>query len=183
MAYFNNFPKITYDGVTVRNILLKSALVAEVFNNAASFYPYIVKEGYRPDTVAYEVYGDPKYDWVVYFSNAVTDPYYDWPLSGDDFNKYLVSKYGKTIYELMSTIDHYEYTGNPTDTPQDIARNSYKMSPSTYSSAATFGSNVTGWSPVDVYTYETRLNDAKRSIKLLSPGYINQIEKELSKIF
>ena len=183
MAYFNNFPKITYDGVTVRNIMLKSALVSEVFADLNAFYPYIIKEGHRPDTVANEVYGNPKYDWVVYFSNAVTDPYYEWPLSGDDFNKYLVKKYNMTIYELMSTTDHYEYTGKPGDTAQDIARNSYKMSPDTYVNAATFSTDVTGWSPVDVYTYETRLNDAKRSIQLLSPGYINQIEKELSKIF
>lgn len=58
MAYFNNFPKITYNDSTIRNILLKSALVAEVFENQDSFYPYIVKDGYRPDLVANEFYGE-----------------------------------------------------------------------------------------------------------------------------
>jgi len=181
MAYFNNFPKIVYNGITSRNILLKASIISEVFNSKGNFYNYIIQDGYRPDMVANDVYKDPKYDWVVYFSNYVVDPYYEWPLSTDDLNKFLTKKYGKTVYEIMSTVSHYEYTGINSDTNQDIARKSWKMSIDTHSSLSV--QDLAGWSPVYIYDYETRLNDAKRSIQLLSPSYLIQIEKELSKIF
>jgi hypothetical protein len=181
MAYFANFPKIIYNGTTARNIILKSALVSEVFANASSFYPYVIKEGYRADMVANEQYGNPTLDWVVYFSNMVSDPYYDWPLSGNDLDIFLQKKYGVTKYELMSTTGHYEYTGLTTDSSADIARKSWKMSVDTFNNLDTQGRS--GWSPVSIYDYETRLNDQKRSIQLLSPIYLTQITNELSRIF
>jgi len=146
MAYFNNFPKITYNDSTIRNILLKSALVAEVFENQDSFYPYIVKDGYRPDLVANEFYGDSRYDWVVYTS-------------------------------------HYEYTGTTGELAEDIARKSWKMSTATHAKKTTYGESTAGWTAVSVYDYEDRLNEERRSIKLLAPAYLNQIEKELATIF
>lgn len=179
MAYFANFPKIIYNGTTARNIILKSALVSEVFASASSFYPYIIKDGYRADMVANEEYGNPTLDWVVYFSNIVSDPYYDWPLSTDDLNIFLQKKYGMTIYELMSTVDHYEYTGITGESAADIARKSWKMTPDTHSMT----DDTSGWSPVSIYDYETRKNDQKRSIQLLSPIYLTQITNELNKIF
>jgi len=183
MAYFNNFPKITYDGVTIRNILLKSALISEVFNNFDNFYPYIVKDGYRPDLVANEFYGDPKYDWVIHFSNRVVDPYYEWPLSTRDFRAFLEKKYNTTIYSLMNTTSHYEYTGVTNESAEDIARKTWKMSSDTHARMAAYGEDTSGWTAVSIYDYEDRLNESRRSIKLLAPAYLNQIEKELAKIF
>lgn len=183
MAYFKNFPKIQYDDVTVRNILLKSALVSEVFNSTDAFYPYIIKDGYRADLVANEFYGDPKYDWIVYFSNKVVDPYYEWPLSTRDFRSYLEKKYDTTIYDLMNTTSHYEYTGITNDSAEDIARKSWKMTSSTRAKMVTYGEDTSGWTAVSVYDYEDRLNEARRSIRLLAPPYVNQVEKELAKIF
>ena len=46
-----------------------------------------------------------------------------------------------------------------------------------------YGEDTSGWTAVSIYDYEDRLNEAKRSIRLLAPAYINQIEKELAKIF
>lgn len=179
MAYFKNFPKIEYNGTTVRNIILKSAIISDVFSKKSAFYPYIIQEGMRPDMVANEVYGSPFYDWVVYFSNSVVDPYYDWPLTSNDLDTYIQKKYGMTKYELMSTVSYYEYTGITTDTKQDIARKSWKMTPTTHS----ITSDTSGWSPVYIYDDEVRKNDSKRSIQLLSPIYLGQIETELSRIF
>ena len=183
MAYFNNFPKITYNDSTIRNTLLKSALVAEVFENQDSFYPYIVKDGYRPDLVANDFYGDSRYDWVVLFSNKIVDPYYEWPLSVNDFNSFLEKKYGTTIYSLQNTTSHYEYTGITGESAEDIARKSWKMSTATHAKKVTYGESTAGWTAVSVYDYEDRLNEQKRSIKLLAPAYLNQIEKELATIF
>jgi hypothetical protein len=181
MAYFSNFPSIVYNGVTCRNIILKSAILSEVFNKKSVFYRYIIKEGMRPDMVAHDVYGDPTYDWVVYFSNYVVDPYYDWPLDTNDFNGFIEKKYGQTIYQLQNTTSHYRYTGQANDTQADKDRKNWKMSANTYSNLS--ADEIAGWTPISVYDYENELNDAKRSIQLLSVNYLSQIENELAEIF
>jgi len=181
MAYFSNFPSVVYNGVTARNIILKSAILSSVFKKKSAFYTYIVNEGMRPDMVAHSVYGDPTYDWVVYFSNYVVDPYYDWPLDTDDFNKYLEKKYSQSIYQLQGTTSHYKYTGLTSQSDADIARVSWKMTTNTYNNLS--AEERSGWTAVSVYDYENELNDAKRSIQLLSSNYLAQIENELAEIF
>lgn len=180
--FFNNFPKITYNGVTARNILLKSALVSEVFSSADAFYPYIVREGYRPDTVSNKVYNTPFLDWLVYYSNVIVDPYYEWPLDSADFKAFLEKKYGDTMYSLMNTIHHYKYTGVTNETAQDIARKSWNMSVDTHDRMVGYGEDTSGWTPVSVYDYEDALNESRRSIKILSDRYVSQVTAEISRV-
>ena len=179
MSYFNNFPKINYFNEQSRNIILKSAIVSQVINNVDSFYPYVIKEYQRPDLIAYYEYDDPLLDWVVYLSNNIVDPYYDWPLSSEDFTAYLKKKYNKTIYEIQSEIIHYKYTGLTNESAEDIARKSWFMTPTTHSLIG----DTSGWSPVYTYDYEVELNEAKRSIRLLNKIYIPQIKAEIKEIF
>jgi hypothetical protein len=183
MAYFYNFPKINYFDVEVRNIILQAALIKKVFNNADAFYPYIIKDFERPDLIAYDVYGDETLDWLIYFSNDIIDPYYDWPLFGDQFNDYIEKKYGVTAYETMNDIVHYKYTGITNDSAEDIARKSWTMSKETHDIMVLYGENTSGWTPVYVYDYEMELNEAKRTIKILNKSYLSQIEKEIKDIF
>ena len=181
MAYFSNFPKINYNGISARNIMLKSAIISEIFSYVDSFYRYTIKDGYRADMVSYEEYKNPNYDWVVYFSNNIVDPYYEWPLTSEDLNRTITKKYGATLYTLMSTVHHYKYTGMTNESPEDIGRRSWVMSPQTYSLLSP--EERSGWTPVYTYDYEVNVNDSKRSIRLLDSSYIDQISSELSKIY
>jgi len=181
MAYFGSFPKINYFNSTTRNIILRAAIITDIFKKTDTFYTYIVKEGQRPDNVAAEVYEDPTKDWVVFFSNSVVDPYYDWPLSDNDLKKYLENKYSKTIYELQSQIEHYEYTGVGGESDLDIARKSWTLSTTTYNTLSP--TDRSGWTPVYTYDYEVEQNDSKRVINLLSPIYLPQLTRELASIF
>lgn len=184
MSYFKEFPLTNYNNLLSRNIILKSAIVKEVLNKASAFYNYIIQEGYRPDMVANEEYGNPEYDWVVYLSNDIVDPYYNWPIDGKDFKGYLEAKYNTDIYTLQSQVLHYKYTGLTNETAEEIAMVNWTMSPETYTILGDVDPvSVSGWSPVYVYDYEDDLNDSKRSIKLISRAYITQIERELSVIF
>ena len=88
-----------------------------------------------------------------------------------------------SLYETMSHIDHYEYVGITGQTDRDIARISWQMSVDTHNQKVAFGEDTSGWAPVYTYDYEQRLNEAKRSIRLIDKSYVPQIEKELSKIF
>ena len=183
MAYFYNFPKINYFDKQCRNIILNAAIIKQVLSNVDAFYPYIIKEYERPDIIAFKYYSDENLDWLVYFSNQIVDPYYDWPLFGEDFNLFLTKKYNKSVYELMSDISHYEYTGITGETNNDIARISWKMSKETHDQKVAYDEDTSGWSPVYLYDYEMGLNEAKRSIRLLNKSYVPQIEKELKYIF
>ncbi|CAB5221158.1 baseplate wedge subunit [uncultured Caudovirales phage] len=181
MSYFANFPKIDYFNSESRNIILKAAIIADVFNKANVFYKYRIPEGYRPDNVAEEVYNNPTLDWVVFFSNNVIDPYYEWPLSQRSFDEYMTKKYSKTLYELQSEIHHYKYTGIGGESDEDIARKSWTMTPTSHAALGPTG--TAGWTPVYTYDYESEINDEKRVISLLAPLYLPKIINELSKIF
>lgn len=183
MAYFYNFPKINYFNKTSRNIILNAAIIKQVLDTTDAFFPYIIKEYERPDIIAFTYYNDENLDWLVYFSNKITDPYYDWPLFGNDLDKYIVKKYNMSLYETMSHIDHYEYRGITGQTDINIARVSWQMSVDTHNQKVARSEDTTGWYPVYTYDYEQRLNEAKRSIRLIDKVFVPQIEKEIKKIF
>lgn len=179
MPYFSYFPKINYFDRETRNIINKAAIVSDVLNRADGFYPYVIKDYERPDIIAFNEYNDETLDWVIFFSNSIVDPYYDWPLFPESFKLYLEKKYNKTIYELQTEVSHYKYTGITNDTQEDIDSKSWLMSPTTHALI----DDTAGWSPVYVYDYEVQLNEAKRSIKLLNKAYIPQLRRELKQIF
>jgi hypothetical protein len=179
MAFFYNFQNISYFNKVAKNIISKAALIPEVLNRMDAFYPYIIKDNERPDLIAFNEYGDETLDWVIYFSNNIVDPYYDWPLFPGAFDEYIVKKYNNSLYQVQRTISHYKYVGQGSDTPEDIARKSWLMTPTTYA----ITNDTAGWSPVYLYDYEVELNDAKRSIKLININYIPQLKKEIKKIF
>ncbi|NDG29045.1 hypothetical protein EB118_02965 [bacterium] len=93
-GYFNFFPSTNYANNIVTNILAKARFDQSVQENFAIFYPYTIQQGERADIIAARVYEDPTLDWILYMSNNITDPYYDWPLSQEQFNRYIISKYG-----------------------------------------------------------------------------------------
>lgn len=179
MSYFKYLPKINYFDQKSRNLINKAALISEVVNRSDAFYPYVIKDYERPDIIAFEEYNDETLDWVIFFSNNIVDPYYDWPLFPEQFKQYLEKKYNKSIYQLQSEISHYKYVGITNESDEDIARKSWIMSPTTHSLIG----DTSGWAPVYVYDYEQELNDSKRSIRLLNRSYIPQLTKELSRIF
>lgn len=96
--FFKHYPLVRY-GNTVSNtvsvnILAKIAFQKTIQQNYEIFHPYTIEEGDRADTIANYYYGDPGYDWIVYFSNNVVDPYYDWYMDGESFKRFITSKYG-----------------------------------------------------------------------------------------
>ena len=179
MAFFYNFQTINYFNKDARNIIAKAAILPSILSKLDGFYPYVIKDYERPDMIAFNEYGDEELDWIIYFSNNIVDPFYDWPLSPENFNSYMVKKYNKSLYELQSQISHYKYLGITNESQEDIDRKSWIMSTETHA----LTDDTAGWYPVYVYDYETELNDAKRSIKLLNKIYIPQLKRELKKIF
>ena len=105
--YFNKLGIITYDDQLVNNIISSVRFKDVVLKTQAAFYPYTIKEGERADTIAANYYDDARYTWLVYLSNKIMDPYYEWPLSQYDLEKYLIKKYG-TVAEAADKVAFYK---------------------------------------------------------------------------
>lgn len=107
MNYFDKIPSIEYDGHTVKNLLARAKLSDNVRNNRLAFYPYTLDSSVdRVDTVSNNYYDSPGYSWLIWMANDVVDPYYDMPLSEDDFFAHLAKKYG-SVEKAMRTIKCY----------------------------------------------------------------------------
>jgi hypothetical protein len=104
--YFAKFPLILYNGQAVINITERTAFLNTVYNNPYLYYQYNIKPGERPDNIADRYYENQYMDWILYLSNKVIDPYYDWYLDQNSFNNYIVLKYG-SIQKAFSKIKFY----------------------------------------------------------------------------
>lgn len=167
-------PKIEHSGVTLSNLLVKVSAVREHLNKFTVYYPYSIKEGERPDTIAYDYYGDSEYAWVVLIVNQIIDPYLQWPLESKALHDHIRLKYGR-LWETKNTIHHYGYTGTLND--KDVGYIDYDMTVQTYDSL--LPDQRRGWTAVYVYDYEVQQNENKRNIKLLSNTYLKQIDREI----
>ena len=163
MAYFKPFPTIDYDPTgnnthkTIKDILIRVKIKDVVKQNRAVFSKYDVKEGQRPEDVAFEQYGDSEFHWIVLMMNEMTNPYYDWPMGLRDLEKFVASKYSD-----VNAIHHYEIAQSSGDTNKKIH----------------VDSTTVGAEAITNYEYEAALNAEKKQIRLLDPVYVNQIASE-----
>jgi hypothetical protein len=179
MSSFDYYPSITYNKQIGKNLLIKNVLIRDYLNEYKKFYNYVVKEGERPDIIAFREYGDSTLDWIIYTINGIVDPYEDWVLDNKNFISYLENKYNTSAEKLTSvviptSIAYYYYKGITSDTQETINSYNYTMSAQTYSKLG----SPAGWVPKSVYDYESELNEKKRNIVLLRPIYIDQFKQQ-----
>lgn len=91
--YFKLFPTMVYNNRLVTDITRRVKILEQLTTDPYVILPYVVKEGERPEDIAYYYYGDQNKVWLVYLANNIVDPYIQWPL--DDQNLYytLLKKY------------------------------------------------------------------------------------------
>jgi hypothetical protein len=94
---FTKFPVIYYDGNVAVNLLAKVKFSNAAKKAGAIFYPYTIIEGERADIIAANYYDDPRYSWVIYMANDIIDPVHEWPLMEDEFNNFIIKKYGSLV--------------------------------------------------------------------------------------
>lgn len=105
--YFETFPIAQYNNQYCRQITSRAALTREAAKNTAAFYPYQIQQSERPDTLSHLYYEDSSLEWLLFFSNDIIDPYYEWYLNDEQFNKMIVSKYGSLASAQQKT-RHFE---------------------------------------------------------------------------
>lgn len=176
--YFKNFPKIDYLGKQAKNITARPKILEDVMKNAETFYDFVIPNDMRAEQVADAYYDDAEYVWLVYLSNNVVDPYYEWPLTQEQFKEMIVSKYG-SISAAKTKVLHYKRIkkDNKNITDGEL------ISPETYSLNGTFPNiQASDYQPVYAFDYEDDLNEAKRTIKLIDKRFASQIKSELKKV-
>ena len=175
MSYFSKFPNIAYDmkGDSVRkllpDILRRVKLRASIKSGGMLFDKYDVKEGEKPEDVAFKWFGDPELHWVILMTNNVTDRYYDWPMNQAQFAEYLDDKYSNP-----DAIHHYEVT-------KDSGRTT-SQGPSDYSHKVEVNSDTDNAVSISFREYEEREQDKKRQIQLLNKSLLGDFIAEFDRL-
>lgn len=165
--YFKNFPVVQYGQHQLRNILLKARLAKSIVDAYDSYYPYTIPDTDRITHTAFDYYGSIEYVWLVMASNNMTDPYYDWPMSTDDFERYLIKKYGSLEYAYNVSNARFYRNVNYT----------YLMTATTFNNLP--AEDRIGWAPYSLYDQEFENNEAKREIRLVDKALTSNIQYEL----
>jgi len=150
------------------NILRRVKLRAGIRAGSFLFDNYDVRDGERPEDVAFKVYGDAELHWVILMTNNVTDRYYQWPLSQPQFQEHITDKYGAGNEDA---VHHYEKT-------QDSGPTSSRD----FSHLVECNEGDEGFGIISNRDYEYRLQDEYRQIRLLDPQFIGTFVEEFENL-
>lgn len=215
--FFSLFPKIAYDMTRsgaanfdlVTNIFFRIAFLNTLKHNAFSYYEYIVKEGESPEIIADKYYGDPEAHWIILISNDIVDAQNDWVLHYEQFNKYIIGKYG-SLAAAQLQIHHTDMIFRRTDQSGIVTNTSIQIDTTSVNanianSLPTVPYNTTGNLPLaepagiqyllpngqvvreasfyrqtTCFDWEFDQNEQKRNIKLIRKDYYTQIMAEFA---
>ena len=173
--YFSKFPQGNYDLAgngnekLVTDLMRRVKVRSKIVNEASLYDKYDVPSGEKPEDTAFKHFGDPELHWVILLTNNITDRYYDWPLSFQDFETFVRDKYANP-----DGIHHYEVTRSSGKTTGN--------GPDDYSHKIEVNSDATGAQSVSNREFEQRLQDKKRLIKLLNPSFLGLFIEEFEKL-
>ena len=91
--YFENFPLITYSNNQVVDITKRTTILDSIYNNADLLHVYEISEHERPDQFSSRYYDDSFKSWIVYLTNRMTDPYFEWYMGNDELDNFCIKKY------------------------------------------------------------------------------------------
>ena len=165
-------PKLDYNITGVKgnvkeitDIWRRVKVRSKIASNVSLYDLFDVPEGDSPETIAYKVYGDTAYFWIVCLLNNVVNRYHDWPLDEYNFQQFVADKYSNP-----DGVHHYEKTQS--------SGKQVGSGPSDYEHKIEVNSDTAGAESVSNIEYERRLQDKKRQIRLLQPAYLNSFIDE-----
>ena len=184
--YFRPFPKIDYDikkngiPLLLTDVTKRYKIRDILQQKTAIYYNYTIRDGDRPDLIAFKYYGDETLDWLIMLVNNIIDPYYDWPLNYQNFNNYMKSLYG-SVSAAQSTVYEYRQILSEQTTLIDgtvVPKRTIVVDLNTYTNLATSVREE-----IDAYEFYEEQNNNKREIKLLDKRFVPDIKLEVEAIF
>ena len=152
-----------------------------VIDEITDYYPYRIKDGYRPDMVSQDVYGTPSFAYLILMFNDIYDPVFDWPLGLRQFDNYIVSKYG-SIDSAVSTVKYYYQIIRAevpkTELAERIPAVKYIIDSTAY---ALLGEDER--TTISQYDWEFELNDEKTELQMINGAIIQDVDYEVKRMF
>jgi len=173
--YFSQFEQGYYDlkgdgnEKLVTDLMTRVKVRAKIIDEASLYDKYDVPSGERPEDTAFKHFGSAQYHWVILMTNNITDAFYEWPMSEQTFETFLIDKYTNP-----DAIHHYEVTQSSGKTTAN--------GPEDYSYLIEVNSDATGAQSVSNREHEQRLQDSRRQIQLLNPSYLNTFLEEFNEL-
>ena len=171
--YFTNFEKGYYDlkgdgqQKLVIDLMTRVKVREKVIDEMSLYDTYDVPSGERPEDTAFKHFGSATYHWVILLTNNITDAFYEWPMSEQDFETFLKDKYSNPdgIHHYEVTTSSGKRTGN---------------GPDDYSHKIEVNSDASGAQSVSNREFEQRLQDKRRTIKLHNEQYLPTFIEEFN---
>ena len=194
--YFKTLPTLRYpsflsdknsslDYVDAKNLFRRVKLREDLQNILTLFDKYEIPEGFRPENVAEDLYGNDKLDWVVIVSSGIVNIRNEWPLSNNDLYEYSLLKYGNDLNAThhFETVEVKDSNGRVVLEKGKVVNRDFKLFYQDGGEVKTndltkLGTNVVAIedpvSSVSNYLYETFENEKKRNIFVLKRGFLQQ---------
>ena len=192
--YFNLIPNFDYvsrlpdakisDYIQVKNLFKRVLLREDIYSNLMYFTKYDIQGDDRPDNVAYRIYSDSTLDWLILLSNNITHIPTEWPLSQNDFDRFLLDKYGS--YDNLYNGVHHHETVEVKDSNEVI------IVPAGLEVSADFTTTYYDYymsdmvtklditRPVTNYQYEEKIQNKKREIFILKQEYVSVVMDDIA---
>lgn len=115
MSYFVQFPYLLYPNFSdptgnsfslLKNITVRVIRKISPSDDKSLYYKYTIKEGDTIESISNTVYDSSIYYWVLMLINERYDRFYDFPLNTEEFQKYIVDKYG-SVSAAQTTYKYY----------------------------------------------------------------------------
>lgn len=215
--YFNYFPKTIYNLTDDKynpvdiavNLTTNYSIFTDALDNSSLYYEYTISEDETPESLAYKLYGDAGYHWVIMRMNNINDVKNDWPidyktLSLSIEDKYSTAQYADTAntdvtglewamsnYKSYSKIETQQISGSgiSLDSVSEIIEIDSDTYDSLASSTTTINLDsgnlltiITTKDRQTYYDYEMQLNESKRNIKILKSEFIGTIKEEFDRV-
>jgi len=194
--YFKTLPTLRYpsflsdknsslDYVDAKNLFRRVKLREDLQNILTLFDKYEIPEGFRPENVAEDLYGNDKLDWVVIVSSGIVNIRNEWPLSNNDLYEYSLLKYGNNLNAThhFETVEVKDSSGRIVLKKGKVVNQDFKLFYQDGGEVKTndltkLGTNVVAINDpvasVSNYLYETFENEKKRNIYVLKRGFLQQ---------
>ena len=199
--YFNQVPNFEYvsrlpdsqigDYVKVKNIFKGVRIREDILQDLTVFEKYQVIGDDRPDNVAFNFYGESTLDWLILKCNNIINIQTEWPMTQEDFDRYLLNKY-ETYDNLYNGIHHYEtveiknsqgvvMVPEGLQVPSDWTYTFFDSAMGQHLSSLKQYNDVQNNPVISVtnYDYETKIENEKRNIYILKEAYVNIVKDDL----
>ena len=185
--YFKHVPDIRYKNpltsstnndnyVTIKNLFLRAKLRDDVYSAVTFLQSYTIQEGMRPDNVAEDLYGNSELDWIILVTANIINVRDEWPMSGDVLYQYCEDKYGLAINDTRhhETEEVRNSEGKLILPAGQIVDRDY-----TIPNPLVFNTTINPVVPISNFLAETRVNEQKRSIKVMRREYLTMFMMDM----